>query len=119
MVRIVRSRHAWEGQPLELRGWMRRRGRLELILVLPDGSTLLVPAGWTDLQAGPRPAEAGTLASLGELLAARRILEPLLERVVLAERDDPSSRRDRAAASGVGGEPSARGGVVGAGRRAA
>ena len=41
---------------------MRRRGRLELILVLPDGSTLLVPAVWTDLQARPEPVEAGTLA---------------------------------------------------------
>jgi len=98
---------------------MRRRGRLELILVLPDGSTLLVPAEWTDLQARPGAVEAGTLASLDDLLAARRILEPLLERAVLAERDDPRSRIDRAAASRVGREPGARGGVVGVGRRAA
>ena len=118
-VRIVRRAHAWEGRSLELRGWMRRRGRLELILVLPDGSTLLVPAGWTDLQARPEPVEAGMLASLDDLLAVLRILEPLLERAVLAGRDDPSSRRDRAAASGDGREPDARGGVVGAGRRAA
>ena len=67
---------------------MRRGGRLELILVLPDGSHLMVPAGWTDLQAAPGPAEAGTLGSLDDLLAARRMLEPVLERVVLAERDD-------------------------------
>ena len=73
---------------LELMGWMRRRGRLELIVVLPDGSRLLVPAAWTDLQGAAEPAGAGTLGSLEDLLAARRVLEPLLERVVLAERDD-------------------------------
>ena len=39
-------------------------GRLELILVLPDGSHLMVPAAWTDLQATPALAEAGTLARL-------------------------------------------------------
>jgi hypothetical protein len=42
-VRVVRARHAWEGRSLELMGWMRRRGRLELILVLPDGSHLMIP----------------------------------------------------------------------------
>jgi hypothetical protein len=93
-------------------GWMRRRGRLELILVLPDGSHLMVPAGWTDLRSSPEPAGVGTLGSLADLLAARRVLEPLLERVVLAERDDRRPRSDRAAASGTGGEPGAGGGVV-------
>jgi hypothetical protein len=122
MVRIVRARHPWEGRPLELRGWMHRRGRLELILVLPDDTTLLVPAAWTDLQSAPEAAEAGTLASLDDLLAARRILEPLLERAVLAGRDDPQAgngKTDRAAASRTRREPGASGGVVGAGRRAA
>ena len=38
---------------------MRRRGRLELILVLPDGSHLMVPAAWTDLQATPEAAGGG------------------------------------------------------------
>ena len=70
--------------------------------MLPDGRTLLVPAAWTALQSAPEVAGAGTLASLDDLLAARRVLEPLLDRVVLAGRDDPPSRRDRAAASGVG-----------------
>ena len=92
---------------------MRRRGRLELILVLPDGSHLMVPAAWTDLRARPEPAGAGMLASLDDLLAARRLLEPLLDRVVLAEGDDPlagSGRTDRAVATGVGREPGAGGG---------
>ena len=95
---------------------MCRRGRLELILVLPDGSHLMVPAAWTDLQSTPGPAGAGTLGSLDDLLAARRILEPLLERVVLAGRHDPEAgngRPDRAAASGVGRQSGARGGGCG------
>ena len=103
-------------------GWMRRRGRLELILVLPDGSHLMVPAAWTDLQSTPDQVDAGTgtLGSLEDLLAARGVLEPLLERVVLAERDDQCSEEiNRAVASGTGRESGARGGVVGARRRAA
>jgi hypothetical protein len=57
---------------------MRRRGRLELILVLPDGSTLLVPAAWTDLQPVPELGRAGTLGSIDDLLRARRIVDALL-----------------------------------------
>jgi len=99
---------------------MRRRGRLELIVVLPDGSHLMIPAAWTDLKATAGPAEVGTLGSLEDLLATRRVLEPLLERVVLGERDDRASEEtERAAASGTGREPGARGGAVGARRRAA
>jgi hypothetical protein len=99
---------------------MRRRGRLELIVVLPDGSHLMVPAAWTDLKGTVEPPGAGALASLGDLLAARRVLEPLLERVVLGERDDRASEEtESAAASGTGREPGARGGAVGTRRRAA
>jgi hypothetical protein len=57
---------------------MQRRGRLELIVVLPDGSTLLVPAAWTDLQSAPEPVEGGMLGSLDELLGARRVVDGLL-----------------------------------------
>ena len=61
---------------------MRRHGQLELIVELPDGSRLLLPAAWTDLKPSSEPAAAGTLGSLDDLLAARRALEPLLDRVV-------------------------------------
>ena len=118
-VRVVRARHAWEGRPLELIGWMRRHGRLELIVVLPDGSRLLLPAAWTDLKPSSEPPAAGTLGSLDDLLAARRVLEPLLERAVREQRDDRAETNGRAASTGSGGEPGARGGVVGAGRRGA
>ena len=118
-VRVVRARHAWEGRPLELIGWMRRHGRLELIVELPDGSRLLLPAAWTDLKPSTEPPAAGTLGSLDDLLAARRVLEPLLERAVREQRDDRAETNGRAASTGSGGEPGARGGVVGAGRRGA
>lgn len=75
---MLRPRHAWEGRSLELMGWMRRGGRLELIVVLPDGSHLMLPAAWTDLQAPVEPAQAGTLGSLDDLLAARRVIDGLL-----------------------------------------
>jgi hypothetical protein len=101
-------------------GWMHRRGRLELILILPDGSHLMVPAAWTDLQATPAPSGTGTLCSIEDLLATRRVLEPLLERVVLSERDHhPSEEIDRAAATRTGRESGARSGAVGTRRRAA
>ena len=57
---------------------MRRRGRLELIVVLPDGSHLMLPAVWTDLRAPAGEPVAGTLGSLEDLLAARRVLDGLL-----------------------------------------
>jgi hypothetical protein len=73
-----------EGRWLELIGWMRRGGRLELILELPDGSRSLIPAAWTNLEPSRAAGRVGTLGSLDDLLAAARVLAPLLERVVLA-----------------------------------
>ena len=67
-----------EGSSLELIGWMRRRRRLELIVVLPDGSRFLVPAAWTDLEGAVGPPVAGTLGSLVDLLALRRVVDGLL-----------------------------------------
>jgi len=108
-----------EGRSLELMGWMRRGGRLELILVWPDGSRVMIPAAWTDLDARSEPLSEGTLGLLGDLLAARWVLDGALGRVVLAERDDRGEDKRDAVASEFGGEPGARGGVVGADRRAA
>ena len=102
---------------------MRRRRRLELIVVLPDGSTLLVPAAWTDLESSASDAapsesvEAGVLAGLDDLFAARRVLDGLVDRVVWAERDDRGEGADRAVATGTDRESGTGGGAVGAGRR--
>ena len=49
VVVVTRRRHPLEGQSLRVLGGMRRHGRLELLLVLPDGSKSLIPAAWTDL----------------------------------------------------------------------
>ena len=106
---------------------MRRRGRLELIVVLADGSRLLVPAAWTDLEGSAGPPLAGTLGSLADLLAMRRVLDGVLRAavagepvggrgVVLAGRDDPAGEeRSDAVASSTGGVTGAGGGAVGAG----
>ena len=129
MVRVTRARHALEGRSLELIGWMRRHGRLELLLVLADGSRVFVPAAWTDLDGGGAgPSAAGTLGSLEDLLAMRRVLDgvrrsggvgesAVASDVVLVGRDDPvGEHHGDAVASGSGGVSGAGGGVVGAGR---
>jgi hypothetical protein len=53
----VRRGHPFEGQTLAVFGWMHKQGRLELCLVLPDGSKSLIPAGWTDIDSGTEPAD--------------------------------------------------------------
>lgn len=71
---VVRERHPLRGRALRVLGRMRRHGRLELLLELPDGSKCLIPAAWTDLAVegsgggGPVPGVA-TLGSLEDLLA--------------------------------------------------
>ena len=45
---VTRPRHPLEGRRLQVIGAMRRLGRDELLVVLPDGSKTLMPAGWTD-----------------------------------------------------------------------
>src|SRR5262249_50928610 len=53
---VRREHHPLFGTWLPVYGWMRRHGRLDLILVLPDGSKSLMPGSWTDLD----PQIAGT-----------------------------------------------------------
>src|SRR6202521_2310142 len=78
---MVRARHPLEGQALPVLGWMRRHGKLDLILVLPDGSRSLIPAAWTALDPSA-PGEAATLATLGsiaDLLHAGRVLDGIIQ----------------------------------------
>jgi len=85
---VRRRHHPLFGKSLAVYGWMRRHGRLDLILVLPDGSKSLIPAGWTDLDpeiAGAPEAEpSGSVASVRELLHARAVVDALLARQVLS-----------------------------------
>lgn len=74
-VLVTRPRHPLEGRELRVLGGMRRHGRLELLLVLPDGSKRLIPAEWTSQHADGGAGQdgggsAGTLGSVADLLAA-------------------------------------------------
>jgi hypothetical protein len=83
---VTRRRHPLEGQSLRELGRMRRHGRLELLLVLPDGSKSLIPAAWTDLDRAAdstdtdADAVVATLGSLADLLAGCVVVADLAER---------------------------------------
>ena len=70
---------------------MHRKGRLLLVLILPDGSKSLIPADWTDL-ASPTPPfsapTATTLGSLENLLQARAVVDALLGRLAPVTGED-------------------------------
>jgi hypothetical protein len=84
MVCVRREHHPLFGRWLPVYGWMRRHGRLDLILVLPDGSKSLMPASWTDLDpqiaGAPEPEPSGGMASVSQLLRARAVVDALLAR---------------------------------------
>ena len=83
---VTRERHPLRGQALRVLGRMRRHGRLELLLELPDGSKCLIPAAWTDLAAGDDGDSGGpalgvaTLGSLEDLLATSGLVSALSAR---------------------------------------
>jgi Family of unknown function (DUF5372) len=66
---IIRPRHPLVGQSLRVLGRIRRHGRLECLVVLPDGSKRLIPQAWTDAEPDA-VAEGTTPGSLADLLAA-------------------------------------------------
>jgi len=84
---MVRPRHPFEGRALDVLGATHRKGRLHLVLILPDGSKSLIPADWTDLVSslqpqGTLPAHAPTtLGLLENLLHARAVTDALLSRL--------------------------------------
>jgi len=99
-VTVTRRRDPLDGQHLQVLGRLRRHGGLELLVVLPDGSKRLIPAGWTDLEAGSDRGEAAaTLASLGDLLAACSLVSALSARQQdeQAARQSPCKEDNRAA----------------------
>ena len=88
-----------EGQSLRELGRMRRHGRLELLLVLPDGSKSLIPAAWTDLDRAAdstdTDAVVATLGSLADLLAGCVVVADLTERRQRARAGLQGSHRAR------------------------
>lgn len=78
---IVRARHPLEGRSLRWLGQMRRHGRVELLVVLPDGSKSLIPAEWTDRVTPAEEASApATVATLADLAQAVALVAELLAR---------------------------------------
>ena len=81
---VTRPRHPLAGLRLEVIGSMRRRGREEPLVVLPDGSKTLMPADWTDdkPRAPSSPADLGpmTLAGPRDLLHACVLVSALSAR---------------------------------------
>ena len=67
---IVRTRHPLRGMSLQVLGRMRRHGVVEFLVVLPDGSKKLIPAGFTDAvpaAAQPMPVTVGSVQELVQL----------------------------------------------------
>ena len=82
---ITQARHPLEGRDLRVLGWMRRLGRLELMLELPDGSKRLIPAEHTSQHDDPDPGPGpGTLGRTADLLALSVLVSALCTR----SRDD-------------------------------
>ena len=83
-------------------GAMHRKGRLLLVLILPDGSKSLVPADWTDLASPTEPVRvppATTLGSLEDLLHTRAVVDALLGRLALVTGEDGISTPTKESAS--------------------
>ena len=85
-VRIVREKHPFEGQCLNVLGHQHRQGTLYLTLALPEGGTSLIPAAWTNmgisLAAGANEKlRSRTLGSATELIHARAVVDALLCRL--------------------------------------
>jgi hypothetical protein len=100
---ITRSRHPLEGMSLRMLGRMRRHGRLELLVVLPDGSKRLIPQAWTDQAAEEADGSeaVATLGSLADLLAVCALVDDLAGQALMvrgqADRTSPSKEESDAA----------------------
>lgn len=104
---MTRPRHPLAGRRLQVIGAMRRLGRDELLVVLPDGSKTLIPAVWTDRDTTTanedQALEQGTaiLAGPAELLHAFELVASLRVRADAgrgqAARKSPCKEDDRAA----------------------
>jgi hypothetical protein len=94
---ITQARHPLEGRELRVLGWMRRLGRLELMLELPDGSKRLIPAEWTSQHHSPGPGP-GTLGTVADLLGLSVLVSALSARCREQAARNPPAREDNRAA---------------------
>jgi hypothetical protein len=84
-VTIIRKRHAFEGQSLQVMRALKRRQVLLVLVVLPDQSRSLIPASWTDWmppsQAINEPGDTREcLLAVADLCRARELVDALLKR---------------------------------------
>jgi len=105
-VLVTRPRHPLEGRELRVLGGMHRHGRLELLLVLPDGSKRLIPAEWTSQHTDGGAGQDGggtaaTVGSVADLLAASVLVAAFSARDrdkrAQAARKPPAKEDNRAA----------------------
>ncbi len=82
---------------LSVLGPTHRKGRLHLVLILPDGSKSLIPADWTDLASAAQSRHAlsapaaATFGSLEDLLHARAVIDALLSRLAALKSENGNS----------------------------
>jgi hypothetical protein len=121
-VAVTQARHPLEGRDLRVLGWMRRLGRLELMLELPDGSKRLIPAEHTSYQLeDPDPGQGtGTLGRTADLLGLSVLVSALSARNAggreQAARKPPAREDDRAACSAQSAARGSSGATAGADR---
>jgi hypothetical protein len=109
---VTRPRHPLDGKSLQVLGRQRRRGAVELLVVLPDGSKTLLPAAWTDLEPAAAVCDpaVGSLADLRETVAlvAALLARGGAEREQTA-RQSPAKENHRAAHPAQSDAPAAAG----------
>jgi hypothetical protein len=72
------------GKVLAVFGQLKRKGQLNLVLILPDGTRSYIPAAWTDFASPdtlPGKGPPSLVAFLPDLLHTRQRVEALLRRI--------------------------------------
>ena len=87
-ITIQRSHHPHDGKTLKVVNWAHRGGILNCLVVLPDKSTMYVPAEWTDLGSvkaektsssiHKQPPSNISIGSVPDLLRLRLVVDALL-----------------------------------------
>jgi hypothetical protein len=96
-VRVTRAQHALTGKVLAVFGQLKRKGQLNLVLILPDGTRSYIPAAWTDFESPGTPPGQGQpslVALLPDLLRTRQRVDVLLRRIGSTPSDTTASTQE-------------------------